>query len=301
MVQLTAALLSYSVHLNKKNKFQSCPLHIATRMGHDQIVRLLLKAGCDVNIESHQGLNALTIAASCNNLSVARLLLEHRAHIQDVTLIFASLHENGAEMCRTLLNHGANVNATDEFGNTALMQSAVLAHEQVVTVLASREWTPIIEVNKQNQYGWSALHFAYSATTNKTRERAKANTINILLKKGANIQLNDNEGKKPQDVTPQRLIMPQPAMKRRRMRDGDEERINKNLSAEFNAVHALSDSNGSGNEGGFNAEESVSNFDREDDPYDNYSPPDPKKKNNKRRRRAPAKVAAKKAPLRVEF
>ena len=117
------------------------------------------------------------------------------------------------------------------------------------------------------------------------------------MKKGANIQLNDNEGKKPQDVTPQKLSMPQPPIKKRRMRGGDEERINKNLSAEFNA---LSDSNGSGNEGGFNAEESLSEFDQADDPYDNYSPPDPKKKNNKRRRKAAAKVAVKKTPLRVE-
>ena len=61
-------------------------MHIATRMGHDQIVRMLLKAGCDVNIQTHQGLNALTIAASCNNLSIARLLLEHRAHIQGINL-----------------------------------------------------------------------------------------------------------------------------------------------------------------------------------------------------------------------
>eukprot|EP00483_Globobulimina_turgida_P009649 UN09668 len=164
LIELTCKLLSFDVEINKKNKFSSCPLHIATRMGHNQIVRLLLKAkACNVNLESCSSYNALTIAASCNNLSIARLLLENNAHIQDVTLIFASLHRNGDEMCRILLNHGANVNATDEYGNTALMQSAALCHEKVVNVLVSREWSPIIQINKQNQYGWSALHFAYSA------------------------------------------------------------------------------------------------------------------------------------------
>jgi len=238
LIGLCNALLAYNVELDRKNKFESCPLHIATRMGHDQIVRALLKKGCAVNLESHQGLNALTIAASCNNLSIARLLLEHKARIQDVTLIFAALHPNGAEMCRVLLNHGANVNATDAFGNTALMQSAALAHEKVVNVLVSREWAPIIEINKQNQYGWSALHFAYSAPEKASRERAKANTINALLKKGANTLLKDNEGREPQDSRrseADNASEREPPRKKRKV-SPERERVEKNLAKEFDAV-----------------------------------------------------------------
>jgi len=278
LIQLTTSLLSFGVHLNKKNKFESNPLHIAVRMGHDQIVRLLLRAGCDVNTEAHQGLNALTIAASCNNLSVARLLLEHRARIQEVALIFASLHEDGAEMVRMLLNHGATVNGTDEFGNTALMQSAALSHEKVVEVLVSREWAPIISVDKQNQFGWSALHFAYSASDDKSRERVKANTINLLLKKGAKLLIQDNEGRKPQDVTPHKMKAGEPPAKRRRVDERNGERINKDLLKEFDA-HAQCEAIRNGQSS--NAEELA------DDRYDSYS--DPKGNSNKRKRNAAAK------------
>merc|ERR1712157_239744 len=111
-------------------------------------------------------------------------------------------------------------NATDEYGNTALMQAAALCHEKVVNVLVSREWSPPIILNKQNQYGWSALHFAYSATLKMEREKA-------------NIELNNNDGKKPKEISPQKENGGnQLPLKKRRMEE-DEHRVNKNLSLEF--------------------------------------------------------------------
>ena len=153
------------------------------------------------------------------------------------------------------------------------MQAAALCHERVVNVLVSREWSPPININKQNQYGWSALHFAYSA--NSKLEREKANVINLLLKKGANIELNNNEGKKPKDISPQRGdALKQPPRKKRRMEN--EHRINKNLSEEFE-LHA-DDNNHNRNK----EDDASSEF--SEDPYDNYSPPKSRNHNNKRGR-----------------
>eukprot|EP01083_Nonionella_stella_P276185 938306_1 len=232
LIQLCAKLLSFNVDANLLNKYQSCPLHIATRMGHDQIVRLLLKSKlCNINLQSPQSsYTALTIAASCNNLSIARLLIEHKAIIQDITMVFASLHPNGDEMCRILLNHAADVNTTDSYGNTALMQSCALCHERVVNVLVSREWTPRIVIDQQNTFGWSALHFAYSASSStKADEIAKANIINMLLKKGANMQLNNNDGEKPKDVVKHGLdwgnnISHEPPRKKRKIENDNHNR-----------------------------------------------------------------------------
>ena len=199
--ELTKYLLSYNVELNGKNIFGNCPLHIASRLGNDYIVGLLLKnIKCDINILTNNTLfNALTIASAHNNLNVAYLLLGQKlkCKVQDIALLYASMNKNGEEMTRLLLNHGANVNGTDENGNTPLMIACNLLNEKIVNVLISRQWKPNIEINKQNKFGWTALHFIYS---NKNENIKKSNIIRLLLNKNANIELKNNKGIKPKDI-----------------------------------------------------------------------------------------------------
>eukprot|EP00484_Ammonia_sp_Unknown_P010278 CAMPEP_0197072038 /NCGR_PEP_ID=MMETSP1384-20130603/209897_1 /TAXON_ID=29189 /ORGANISM="Ammonia sp." /LENGTH=353 /DNA_ID=CAMNT_0042510851 /DNA_START=31 /DNA_END=1089 /DNA_ORIENTATION=+ len=200
--RLTKALLNFDVDINKRTTAGICALHIATRHGHDHIVSLLLKhPSCDINMETKVKSNALTIGAACNNLPIAHLLLNQatKCRVQDQALLYAALY-NDAEMSRVLLNHGANINGSDQDGNTALMQAAALSNDKVVTVLLSREWKPSIDINAQNKYGWSALHFAYAASERKHR---KSSVITQLLNKNANMHLNNNAGYKPQEMEQQ--------------------------------------------------------------------------------------------------
>mmetsp|Transcript_3982 Transcript_3982/g.6753 ORF Transcript_3982/g.6753 Transcript_3982/m.6753 type:complete len:345 (+) Transcript_3982:54-1088(+) len=283
---LCKQLLTYSPNLNQR-LHGTAPLHIATRMGHDHIVSLLLKeATCDINLETRVKTNALTIAAACNNLQIAHLLLnqDKQCKVQDQALLYAAIHNEGNEMCRVLLNHGCNINGTDENGNTALMQSAALCNEKVVTVLLSREWTPSIDINAQNKWGWTALHFAYAASP-KQRRIEKANIITMLLNKNANLQLNNNEGKKPSQMVCEdnlseggRMIEQPPPRKKRRMdshhnRHADHDHHDQSEKHEMDETESKDE------------HENASETEKDDEnPYDNYSPPLPRNKKRARGR-----------------
>ena len=78
------------------------------------------------------------------------------------------------------------------------MQACVKCNVKIVNLLASHEWIPKIDINKQNQYGWTALHFAYSTKPHNPIARHKI--IQILLCKGANSKLKNNEGSTPKDL-----------------------------------------------------------------------------------------------------
>ncbi|XP_042659039.1 ankyrin repeat domain-containing protein 6 isoform X6 [Tyto alba] len=52
------------------------PLHLAAHKGHLHVVQILLKAGCDLDIQDDAGDTALHVAAALNHRKVVKLLLE---------------------------------------------------------------------------------------------------------------------------------------------------------------------------------------------------------------------------------
>jgi ankyrin repeat protein len=82
-----------------------------------------------------------------------------------------------------LRDAGADVNARDVEGQTALINSAGIANSRVMELLLSNG----ADVNAQNNRGWTALMVAAQA--------GQANTVKVLLGAGANVNLKNNEGK----------------------------------------------------------------------------------------------------------
>mmetsp|Transcript_14180 Transcript_14180/g.19763 ORF Transcript_14180/g.19763 Transcript_14180/m.19763 type:complete len:185 (+) Transcript_14180:22-576(+) len=71
--------------LDKQNRHGLTALHYASERGHDEIVELLLKAGCDVNVQDNEGQTALHWASTMSQKRTIELLLAHNADplIQD--------------------------------------------------------------------------------------------------------------------------------------------------------------------------------------------------------------------------
>ena len=63
------------------------PLHCAARSGHDAVVDLLLERGAPVSAKTRNGLTALHMAAQGDHYDTARILLIHKALIDDVTVV----------------------------------------------------------------------------------------------------------------------------------------------------------------------------------------------------------------------
>lgn len=63
------------------------PLHCAARSGHDQAVDLLLERGAQVLAKTKNGLGPLHMSVQGDHVDCSRLLLYHKAPIDDVTVV----------------------------------------------------------------------------------------------------------------------------------------------------------------------------------------------------------------------
>jgi hypothetical protein len=99
-------------------------------------------------------------------------------------LLTASLHGDTQEVSR-LIERGADVNARDSDGVTALMGAAIDGNTELARVLIEKG----ADVDSQAENGWTALHIA---AINGDLDVAR-----ILIEKGANVNEDDQHGETP--------------------------------------------------------------------------------------------------------
>lgn len=147
---LAADLLARGASSNAQARDRSgpaeTPLLASVTSGTDQeaLVRLLLDHGADPNIRGPMGMSALGKAAGTNGLKVIQLLLERRADpkLRDDAgttplMIAARQTFPNAEIVRTLIAAGSEVNAVDRQGKSVL-ETAVLARNTEAVQLLER-------------------------------------------------------------------------------------------------------------------------------------------------------------------
>ena len=96
-------------------------------------------------------------------------------------LIKATLNNNTDEI-KKYLKHGADVNALDEYGNTALMNASLKGHEQAVRLLIEAG----ANVNIRDNNGRSALMQAV--------DHARTEVVELLLAAKAEVDARSNSG-----------------------------------------------------------------------------------------------------------
>ena len=84
------------------------PLHVAVRQGNEDIISLLLREDCPMNITIQKGLTALHIAAATGQVDIIKMLVGHGldVNIQDdrgLTPLHSVAHDNQLESARTLI------------------------------------------------------------------------------------------------------------------------------------------------------------------------------------------------------
>lgn len=105
-------------------------------------------------------------------------------------LLYAVDRSKNIEIVEFLISKGANVNAADSDGKTALHLAASRGDKKLVELLIGKG----ADVNAKDKYGWTALMNIAKAYINSSHKEDYQEIIDLLISKGANIDDVDKYG-----------------------------------------------------------------------------------------------------------
>lgn len=222
--------------LNIQFKGGQTILMFAAELGFFRMVDHLLKKKADPNLVTFHNVSALIFAAQNNHKDIVELLLQQNNLInidqkdcRQYTALFSVLgvifrnkihkndkYQNGMEIIKKLLEHGANPNAADDQGSTALLFAAqeecfdlvklLLTYGADPNISNSYDDTPFMHAINKGNVDIVQLLINFNANINKANKKGKApllvavkkNDISLvkkLLSRNANSLLKDDEDK----------------------------------------------------------------------------------------------------------
>ncbi|XP_051043443.1 ankyrin repeat domain-containing protein 6 isoform X2 [Phodopus roborovskii] len=166
------------------------PLHLAANKGHLSVVQILLKAGCDLDVQDDGDQTALHRATVVGNIEVITALIREGCALdrQDKdgnTALHEAAWHGFSQSAKLLVKAGANVLARNKAGDTCLHVAARYNHLSIIKLLLSA----FCSVHEKNQAGDTALHVAAALNHKKV--------VKILLEAGADTTIVNNAGQTP--------------------------------------------------------------------------------------------------------
>eukprot|EP01084_Bolivina_argentea_P022025 40912_1 len=176
-------------------------LMIACKTGNDDIVKLLLSNGIDVNIKGTRDMTALLVVCQNGYLSTAQLLLD----IENIDLTATDINGNNAlmyasmngsfQIAELLIKKEMNVNHTNKNKGTALSFGVLYGKENLVEYLLSNG----ANIDSQDQHGNTAMHFAATCGYSKI--------ITLLKTNGAKMDVANEQCKTPKQMSDETNIL----------------------------------------------------------------------------------------------
>ncbi len=157
-----------------------------------EIFKTLLAAGADPDIETECG-TALHMAVVIANPEITRALLDKGAKKEaqnkegNTPLEIAIFYKSRVKSAKVLLEYGANANRTNDNGWTLLHKAVYFEDEEFAEALCDHG----ADVNAQN-FGHTPLHIAVVSNF-------KLHIMQLLLNRGADLKIKDNNGRTPLD------------------------------------------------------------------------------------------------------
>ncbi len=155
----------------------SHPLMNAATEGLDDIVKLLLDYGGDVNIMQGEG-TSLMQASFRGHVSTVKLLLKHGADIniknkQNETALWHAARNGYDEIVQVLLDYGAGIDVRSRDGDTPLMEASRYGRVLTVELLLQHG----ADANMRNNSGENAFHLAATGRHNYSMQNDLAGKL----------------------------------------------------------------------------------------------------------------------------
>ena len=189
--------LSNSKNVNHPDKDGKTALHKAAAcLKGDRIDRLIAKGG-DVRAKDAKGRTPLGELSS-PSIEIVGAFLKAGADPNEVrgdgsTVLMSMVQANDAAPIELLIAHGADVNARNRWGNSALHDAARLNKVRVAEALLKDKQ---IKLNELNSQGKAPLHLA--------AESGARDIVRLLLQKGADRSVKTADGKTALQLVEQR-------------------------------------------------------------------------------------------------
>ncbi|MCJ1461962.1 hypothetical protein MMC07_000562 [Pseudocyphellaria aurata] len=177
----TIFLASYLLSQGSDKDKGETSLKAAVRAGHEEMARLLLQNGVDVNAAGGKDGTALQVASFFGRQDMAKLLIENGADVNiesrnhHGTALQAASEGGHEDIVRLLLKNGANVNIENESFGSALRAASYRGHGQIASLLLEKD----ANVNTLNGHLGSALQTASHC--------GHEDIVRLLLENGANV------------------------------------------------------------------------------------------------------------------
>ncbi len=170
-------LISEEANVNAEDDDEKTPLHFAAENGHEEEVKALLNKGANVNATDNKEETPFDLTTN----EKIKTLLQNTAELLKVA------KSGDIQKVNSLINEGANVNATDQNGKTPLHWAAVKGHKEAVEALLGKEG---IDVNLADKKKDTPLHSVLK------KDNIDINVLNALLgAEGINVNIKDELGK----------------------------------------------------------------------------------------------------------
>ena len=202
ILNLAKLLLKCGAEVNRCDKANNTPLHLAMQRNRFMIAETLLEHGADANVENSGGMTPLQVLSQSHIederilLSPALLLLKlgvelNRSNSDNETSLHLATQRNRFKLAEILLENGADTNAENDEGRTPLhiLSESNANDECNVLKFAQLLLKHGAEVNKQDKANETSLHLAI--------QRNRFKLTDILLEHSADTNAENNEGKTP--------------------------------------------------------------------------------------------------------